>query len=411
MNNYKCYIAALTLVLVAGCNSESGGNSGSVEGDDSNISTSGALDWESAIQFCESLNYAEYDDWRLPNIKELHSIVDYSLSPNSSGTAAIDSTFISSQIINEGGEVDYPYYWSSTTHISGSGKTNSAAYIAFGLALGYMSEEWKDVHGAGSQRSDPKSGDASDYPEGHGPQGDAIRIDNYVRCVRDDNTIVSPSYTIVDTNQNNNTTTTFGEDSDYMGNQPSYAVIGNGEVIEDKNTGLMWQQSVADKVSYSDAINNASTINIGGYDDWRLPTIKELYSLIIFSGEDATSCTGTTDECTTKKFIDTDFFEQPYGNTDDGYRAIDAQTWSATEYVSTTMNGDETVFGLNFVDGRIKGYPKYKKSTGTDNLLHVRYVRGNSNYQSSNFIDNSDNTITDNATGLMWMKNDSGTLE
>jgi hypothetical protein len=41
-----------------------------------------------------------------------------------------------------------------------------------------------DVHGAGAQRSDPKTGDASDYPQGHGPQGDVIRINNYVRCVR-----------------------------------------------------------------------------------------------------------------------------------------------------------------------------------------------------------------------------------
>ena len=40
-----------------------------------------------------------------------------------------------------------------------------------------------DVHGAGAQRSDPKTGSASDYPTGHGPQGDAIRIENYVRCV------------------------------------------------------------------------------------------------------------------------------------------------------------------------------------------------------------------------------------
>jgi hypothetical protein len=41
-----------------------------------------------------------------------------------------------------------------------------------------------DVHGAGSQRSDPKSGDASRFPRGRGPQGDVIRIDNFVRCVR-----------------------------------------------------------------------------------------------------------------------------------------------------------------------------------------------------------------------------------
>ena len=40
-----------------------------------------------------------------------------------------------------------------------------------------------DVHGAGAQRSDPKQGDPDDYPEGNGPQGDAIRIYNHVRCV------------------------------------------------------------------------------------------------------------------------------------------------------------------------------------------------------------------------------------
>ena len=45
--------------------------------------------------------------------------------------------------------------------------------------------EWRDVHGAGCQRSDPMEGDPADYPYGHGPQGDAIRIYNYVRCVRD----------------------------------------------------------------------------------------------------------------------------------------------------------------------------------------------------------------------------------
>jgi len=29
-----------------------------------------------------------------------------------------------------------------------------------------------------------KDGDPSDYPTGHGPQGDFIRIQNYARCVR-----------------------------------------------------------------------------------------------------------------------------------------------------------------------------------------------------------------------------------
>ena len=140
------------------------------------------LDWEGAINYCESLDYAGSSDWRLPNVKELQSILDYSRSPDATNSAAIDPLFNVTSITNEAGQVDYPFYWSSTTHANmknGSG----GAYVAFGRGLGYMNNQWIDVHGAGTQRSDPKSGDPADWPTGHGPQGDAIRINNYARCV------------------------------------------------------------------------------------------------------------------------------------------------------------------------------------------------------------------------------------
>lgn len=41
-----------------------------------------------------------------------------------------------------------------------------------------------DVHGAGAQRSDLKSGNPARIPQGRGPQGDVVRIYNYVHCVR-----------------------------------------------------------------------------------------------------------------------------------------------------------------------------------------------------------------------------------
>ena len=41
-----------------------------------------------------------------------------------------------------------------------------------------------DVHGAGAQRSDPKAGNPAMFPRGRGPQGDVIRIYNYLRLVR-----------------------------------------------------------------------------------------------------------------------------------------------------------------------------------------------------------------------------------
>ncbi len=144
------------------------------------------MNWEEALAWVQTMNeenYLGYSDWRLPDVKELQSIVDYTRSPDTTDSATIDPLFECTSIINEAGEKDYPYYWSGTTHAAWSGSA-PASYVSFGRAMGYYEDEWQDVHGAGAQRSDPKSGDASDYPEGSGPQGDAIRIDNYVRLVR-----------------------------------------------------------------------------------------------------------------------------------------------------------------------------------------------------------------------------------
>ncbi|MEM8961715.1 MAG: DUF1566 domain-containing protein [Acidobacteriota bacterium] len=148
-----------------------------------------AFDWSDALAWVAKMNAASYfghSDWRLPNAKELQSLVDYDRSPDSTDSPAIDPIFGVTQIVNELGRADYPFYWTSTTHANvSSNPGNSAVYIAFGRSLGNMRGRWIDVHGAGSQRSDPKTGDPDAFPRGRGPQGDAIHIENYVRLVRD----------------------------------------------------------------------------------------------------------------------------------------------------------------------------------------------------------------------------------
>lgn len=143
------------------------------------------MNWQEALAYAESYEFAGYDDWRLPDAKELHSLLDYSRSPGTTGTAAIDPLFSCTEITNEAGQIDFPWYWSSTTHGNWTNGNEGAwgAYVCFGRALGNMNG-WVDVHGAGAQRSDPKAGDPAQYSEGHGPQGDAVRIYNYVRLVR-----------------------------------------------------------------------------------------------------------------------------------------------------------------------------------------------------------------------------------
>jgi hypothetical protein len=151
------------------------------------------MDWQAALAYAAQANatsYLGYTGWRLPNAKELQSILDYTRSPDTTGSAAIDPLFSATRITNEAGEADYPYYWSSTTHFRWDGTASSAVYVAFGRALGYINGTYYDVHGTGAQRSDPKSGDPADLPPGIGPQGDVQRINNYVRLVRDaDDTI------------------------------------------------------------------------------------------------------------------------------------------------------------------------------------------------------------------------------
>lgn len=209
------------------------------------------------------------------------------------------------------------------------------------------------------------------------------------------------SYPVVDTNQSqcysidNVVVSCFsaiqGQDASYTGRQPSYQDNGDG-TITDLVTGLMWQQTpdLDTKSTYAEAVANASAQTTGGYTDWRLPTIKELYSLIDFTGSSFSYI----------PYIDTDYFDFEYGDTSKGERTIDAQYWSSTSYVGKVFTNTDAAFGVNFADGRIKGYPISKTS-------FVRYVRGNTSYGQNSFVDNGDGTVTDNATGLMWMQSGS----
>ncbi|MCP4401702.1 MAG: DUF1566 domain-containing protein [bacterium] len=192
-----------------------------------------------------------------------------------------------------------------------------------------------------------------------------------------------------------------GQDAQYAGAQPAYQNNGDG-TITDLNTGLMWQKTPGAKMTYDQAAANAPSFNLAGYTDWRLPTIKELYSLIQFSGIDVSGMSsGAT------PFIDTDYFDFEYGNTSAGERIIDAQYASSNLYVgNTSHDGGRTMFGVNFADGRIKGYGL--RLFGSDKTFVVLYVRGTSTYGINAFTNNGDGTASDLATGLTWQQADDG---
>ena len=115
------------------------------------------------------------------------------------------------------------------------------------------------------------------------------------------------------------------------------------ETFTDSASGLIWQQVPPEtNRSWEDALAYAETLNLAGHDDWRLPNVSELMTLVDFSQYDPAA---------------------------DSKVALPNNSlinfWSSTNY---WMN-PEYAFGVNFQNGYGSDYLK------TDSCL-VRAVRG-----------------------------------
>ncbi|WP_372753974.1 DUF1566 domain-containing protein [Labilibaculum sp.] len=198
----------------------------------------------------------------------------------------------------------------------------------------------------------------------------------------------------------------YGEDAQYTGTASSFQDNGDGTVT-DLNTGLMWQQTPDfERHNYYDSFDYVDDLEIGGYTDWRLPTIKELYSLINSNGYLDSESTSNSQPYLYDEYFD---FEYSEGMSYAG------QYWSSTLYTKGPLQNIaiEGAFGYNFADGHIKCYETGLYFDGTSGVedpgCFVRAVRGTEDvYGVNDFSSNGDGTVTDNATGLMWQQEDDG---
>lgn len=180
----------------------------------------------------------------------------------------------------------------------------------------------------------------------------------------------------------------YGQDATYLkGSAMSYTDNGDGTVT-DNNTGLMWQQvPSSDDYSWADAVTYCDNLELSGYDDWRMPTLKELFSISDFSSG--------------WPYLDTGYF-----NLASGEVTKDEQFWANNYYVGTTVEGgSNAAFGVNHVTGHIKAYSA--TASGPVGGKYVRAVRGG-DYGTNAYTDNGDGTISDANTGLMWAQDDDG---
>lgn len=184
-----------------------------------------------------------------------------------------------------------------------------------------------------------------------------------------------PQYNIPDTGQETSFTSTFGEDSDYAINPPSYTVFRNGTVI-DNITSHVWQQKNDNLTrTWDDAGSYCANLTLGGQSEWRLPTLRELSSLLKLS---PTTWPGIIPRIDTVAFPDTESYLY----------------WTS----ETAADEMSAAWSLSFRDGFAYRFPKTA-------YVKVRCVSGQES-SSPSFTDNGDSTVSDNVTGLMWQQDD-----
>jgi hypothetical protein len=213
-----------------------------------------------------------------------------------------------------------------------------------------------------------------------------------------------------------------GQDAEYTTTEPSYTKSdeddGYDTTVTDNITGLVWTYKQSDEqYNFDAAVTYCEELDSGGYGagEWRLPNLKELYSLADFNGvlDITENDDGSFDTSSAQPYLDTDYFEFNYVQFPGPFAT---QTWSSSEYDINLLGGspdedDEdagylAAFGFNFADGHIKAYGTEEDQPG----LFIRCVTSDDeDYAVNDFELNDEGTIvTDNASGLMWQQADSG---
>ncbi|MCX6873116.1 MAG: DUF1566 domain-containing protein [Verrucomicrobia bacterium] len=182
-----------------------------------------------------------------------------------------------------------------------------------------------------------------------------------------------------DTGQTGDYTASAGEDSDYTIHAPSFTNNGTGTVT-DTVTGLMWQQADGGEMTWENAAAYAAALTLGGHSDWRLPFSHELFSIL--------------NHGTINPALDTTVFT-----------ASAAQYWWSAD---TGADDASRVWAAN-AGGGIGPHPKTETlSAGGTKRFHVLCVRNTLpsavTKLAHSFTANSNGTVTDNNTGLVWQQ-------
>jgi len=110
------------------------------------------------------------------------------------------------------------------------------------------------------------------------------------------------------------------------------AIMAQNHTVQIIGSNLMWEHSIHSKdikVDYQEALNYCKNIKTGTFQDWRLPKLKELLTLVDYTKAQPASKKEIT--LLNKKYM----------------------YWSSTPYIDSS----NTFWGVNYKDGSTKKTP------------------------------------------------------
>jgi Protein of unknown function (DUF1566) len=136
------------------------------------------------------------------------------------------------------------------------------------------------------------------------------------------------------------------------------------------------------KLNWQDAVDFCRNLEFAGHSDWRLPTRTELESLIDIS--------------------------QHHPALPEGHPLLNTHAnvyWSSSSYAGNPIYAWVVYMDVGYVDINDKTDTVYvwPVCNGQFDASGVLVIPGLQEGQER-FIDNQDGTVTDNTTGLMWIK-------
>jgi hypothetical protein len=187
--------------------------------------------WEESLDFIDSLNsqnFAGRNDWRMPNRKELHSLISF--NENKPAIAAP----------NPFGKIFLAWYWTSTSY-AGSLKHAWRVQLEGGRMFFGAKTEYSLLW--------PVCGESSNIAL-------TGQKENYDQKKRD---------------------------SQHGVEWPKHRFMDDGETVADALTGLRWMKKadLCGAVSWKEALEKVAELSAGdNKNNWRMPNIRELESLI-----------------------------------------------------------------------------------------------------------------------------------